>query len=122
MINFKHFLGQTIFSRFSRMGCALPRKTSETLPMFWARTVFFVKKMKALDVQIFSRIGETMKKFSVNSKYYHEYQPSYDTLIMFTYLITLKLLYLLTNLETFKSIACIKTGQAPIQDLLNHLQ
>ena len=38
------------------------RKTSETRPIFRARTFRLVKKKKALDLQVFNRIGRTMKK------------------------------------------------------------
>ena len=44
------------------IGRGRARKTSETCPIFRARTYCLVKKKKSLDLQIYSRIGETMEE------------------------------------------------------------
>ena len=44
------------------IGRVQARKISETRSIFWARTFCLVKQKKALDLQLFSRIGKTMKK------------------------------------------------------------
>ena len=44
------------------VGRAQARKTSETRPIFLARKFCLVKKEKSLDLQIYKRIGKTMKK------------------------------------------------------------
>ena len=41
---------------------AWERKTSETRPIFSVRKFCLVKKKKSLDLHIYSRIGETIKK------------------------------------------------------------
>ena len=38
------------------------RKSSETLPIYQVHKFCLVKKKKSLDLQIYSRIGKTMKK------------------------------------------------------------
>ena len=44
------------------IGRAWARKTSETRPIFWARTFCLAKKKETLDLQVFSRIGKSLKK------------------------------------------------------------
>ena len=80
---------------------ARARKTYEMRPIFRAPTFCVVKSKKPLDLKIFSQIEKIVKMLSVNSKCYHEHQPTCNILIMFTYLMVPKLLYLLRNWETF---------------------
>ena len=44
------------------IGHAQARKTSETCPILRARTLCFAKNKKQLNLQVFNRIGKTMKK------------------------------------------------------------
>ena len=44
------------------IGHAQARKTSETCPILRARTFCFAKNKKQLNLQVFNRIGKTMKK------------------------------------------------------------
>ena len=70
-------------------------KPSEMHPIFRACTLCLVKNKKIpLDLQVFSRIGKKNEKVTVNSKYYHEHQPTCNILIKFTY-------HLLMDWETF---------------------
>ena len=58
-----HIKGSLRFLKYiySDLEDARVRKTSETRPIFWARTFYHVIKKKALDLQVFCGIGKTMK-------------------------------------------------------------
>ena len=85
------------------IGRARELKTSETRLIFWAHKFCLVKKKNLLDLQIYSRMGKTIKKLIVNSKYYHEHQRCCD-ILMFIYLMASKLRYLLVDWETLNSV------------------
>ena len=53
-------------ARLMLIGSARARKISETRPIFQVRTFCFLKNKKPLDLQVFSRIGKTMKKLQLS--------------------------------------------------------
>ena len=65
MLIVKHFcyvIRPRQIARPMPIGCARARKSSETRPVFRVRKFCLVKKKKLLDLEIYSRVGKTMKK------------------------------------------------------------
>ena len=97
------------------IGRARACKISETHWNFRARAFSLVKKKKILDLQVFSRIGKTMEKVTVNCKYHCEHQR--NIFIKFTYLMASKLLYLLMDWETFSPLSALEQVKDVIKAL-----
>ena len=63
-----------------------------------------------------------MKMLQLTSKYYHKHQRTSNILIMFTYLMTSKLIYLLTLLtycETFNQLSGLEQVRGEFRTLWN---
>ena len=91
-------------------------KTPEARPIFWARTFCFVKKKKPLDLQVFSRIGKTMKKLQRIPK------PIANTSLLVIFclwmvicLMTSKLIHLLMTWGTFNWWPVLEQGRGVIR-------
>ena len=88
------------------IGRAQAHKTSETCPNFWVCAFGLVKTKKLIDLQVFSRIGKTMKKlykFQIQTRNQHTCNT-----LMFAYRQVLKLPYLLMNWEAFNQFPALK--------------
>ena len=68
---------------------------------FFKRAYFALQKTKTIRSTSFRVNKPNIEKVTLNSKYYHDHQPTCNILIKFTYLMASELLYLLMDWEIF---------------------